>query len=513
MYLAKQILINTVTGWLTRAFSICIALILTPVLLSSLGKYDYGLWVSIGQGAGLLMLLDFGIANSVCRFIVREDVLIDPKAKNGIFSTAMFFFVVAAFLVVFITFLITPLLPGLLNVDESHKKIVQLVFFVFGLNTALILPLRVGRGLLQAKHRYDYIDLISTIANIIQFGLVLFCWWQNALGLIYLCWITVSCVALAEFFLFVKSLRLFPGIRFSFLLITKKRLRDLFSLGSSSLVQTFSGMLQGRGLTLAITIMLGAGITPLFFIPFSLLQRLGPFIGRAGATFMPIASGLDSVGDVNRIMRLSTYGMRYALMLGMSIGIFLILFGRELLQLWLGNGALLQSDIETMYLVLIIMIFPLVFSRANKGNQSILRATGAHWIASNLLLVFSIIGLLVGIMLMKFTSLGIWGAVIGWSIRTIIADGILFTVVILKRFGTEKSIYFKSAYLRPLLVSVPVLFFNYILISFVSLNSISNIVFCSFIYIVTSIACILFFCVEADHRKALFAFVKRTSST
>ena len=56
MSLKKIIIRNVAAGWVGKASSIIATIIITPVLLSHFGKYEYGMWVAIGQGAALLMM-------------------------------------------------------------------------------------------------------------------------------------------------------------------------------------------------------------------------------------------------------------------------------------------------------------------------------------------------------------------------------------------------------------------------------------------------------------------------
>ena len=77
-----QVVFNsTVTGALTRVSSIVIGLFTLPIIMSQLGKTEYGLWVLIGQSVGFVALSEMGISQAVSRSIARDRIIIAKKTK------------------------------------------------------------------------------------------------------------------------------------------------------------------------------------------------------------------------------------------------------------------------------------------------------------------------------------------------------------------------------------------------------------------------------------------------
>ncbi len=509
MGLKKQIIINTIAGWLTRLTTMAIAMIMTPLLLSALGQHDYGLWIAIGQGAGLFYLLDFGVANSVCRFISKVDAERNQSDRNAIFSTAMMYFGIGIFFVLLITLLVTIFLPDIFKLDTSQHNIARFLFIMLGLNVAVLFPLRVGRGLLQSLNRYDYIDILSLIINITQLIFVSIFYYFGILDLIFLCLISVVSSIAMEFFIFYKAMGFYPEIKFSVEAITPKYFKEFFSLGSSSLVQTFSAMLYTRGQILVVSIFIGISAVPLFSIPSSILMQIGPLIGRTGATFMPIASKMDSCGEIGILSRLSTYGVRYGLMVGLLIGGYLIIFGEDILSLWLRKTNISMSGIKDMYSILIIMVFPLILARANKGNQTILRATGDHWIVSNSLLIFSTIGLITSVLLIKYTTLGVLSVAIGWSLKAMIPEAVFFPFLVMRKYNISIIQYLRTAYFVPLVAFIPVVLFGYIFDCLISIDLVLKLGISTFLYFFIGIICTYFLCVEKNHKKMIKNYLRQ----
>jgi O-antigen/teichoic acid export membrane protein len=67
--IAKQIAFGATAGWVSRAVSILMGLVLFPVLFRNLGREELGVWLLLGQSWAVLGVLDFGLAVTLTRRI------------------------------------------------------------------------------------------------------------------------------------------------------------------------------------------------------------------------------------------------------------------------------------------------------------------------------------------------------------------------------------------------------------------------------------------------------------
>lgn len=84
-FLTKRILTNIAVGWTSKLLISLSGVILTPMLIKGLGKYEYGIWVAIGQLISFLLLADLGVANSIGRLISKYDAMGLIEKKQHIF--------------------------------------------------------------------------------------------------------------------------------------------------------------------------------------------------------------------------------------------------------------------------------------------------------------------------------------------------------------------------------------------------------------------------------------------
>src|SRR5690625_876485 len=72
-------------------------LILTPFIIRNLGDSEYGLYMLIGAFVGYIAVLDFGLGNTVVRFVAKYRAENDKKSEeNFLFSTIIIYGVISA---------------------------------------------------------------------------------------------------------------------------------------------------------------------------------------------------------------------------------------------------------------------------------------------------------------------------------------------------------------------------------------------------------------------------------
>ena len=67
----SQIKTASIVSYLTIFTNIIVGIGLTPFILSSLGKSEYGLYMLVGSLIGYLALLDFGLNSTTVRFVSK----------------------------------------------------------------------------------------------------------------------------------------------------------------------------------------------------------------------------------------------------------------------------------------------------------------------------------------------------------------------------------------------------------------------------------------------------------
>ena len=127
--LKKGALLSYLTIFLTNG----IGLVLTPFMIHELGDSEYGLYTLIGSLIGYISVLDFGLNNTIIRFVSKYRALEDKKGEENFLATTMIIYGVISTLVgiagVFIFFNLESIFTKL-TVEEIEKAKIMFTILI-----------------------------------------------------------------------------------------------------------------------------------------------------------------------------------------------------------------------------------------------------------------------------------------------------------------------------------------------------------------------------------------------
>jgi O-antigen/teichoic acid export membrane protein len=151
---------GSLSGIAATAAGVLSAAITTPVLLTTMGASQYGVWVMLTSIAGYAQLADFGLGFSVGRFVGEYRVQRDVAALRSYFGSAGLIYggVLAAVLTV--SAVLGLLIPRVADIPASQRS----VFFVSALVVGLATALAIGMALLlNVLHAYQRLRLANGV--------------------------------------------------------------------------------------------------------------------------------------------------------------------------------------------------------------------------------------------------------------------------------------------------------------------------------------------------------------
>ena len=375
----KIFVVNSLAGWGSKIFQILCMLILTPLLLSGLGKERYGAWILVGQLAAYLMMLDLGVSSSIARYYARHMAEEDILSNKHLYSTATFILSSVGFVVILISWFARNYVAYFYEVEASIYRDFTVALVLSGLCLAVTLPFRVFMGILQAYHKLYYVDLSIFISSLVKFiGIIYlnYFWHWSLTNLAYI--LLVS--EFSKYLLMSVFVKHLSGAvtNFSFEYVSWKMTSKIYSLGIASF---FSSLLKTVRQQAPITLVgkvFGLGMVPVISIPLSVLRNVGALIGRIGTVFTAVSSELDAVGKKDRIASLNIEVTRLLLSVTFAGALLIVFFSQSVLSLWL------RDNIDKNSLVLIskslsILVMPYFIYVSMTGLSNTLMATGHHF--------------------------------------------------------------------------------------------------------------------------------------
>jgi O-antigen/teichoic acid export membrane protein len=477
-------------------------IIITPLLLTRLGKEGYGVWMLVGQVIAYLAILDLGVGSSIGRFVAKYNARRDYKNISRIISSAIFLFFMSSILIILGTFILWPNFSKFFDLSDKYFNTGRWLILLTGLGVALSFPLKIGQGVLEGIHRFHLIYLLRASGSFIKLLLISIVF--GLLGyksLILLAIITIVITVLPNLLMCTTAHKKFPDVSLGFKYIDFSSLKEISSLSLSALLVTLATLLFNQGQIISVGKIVGPEAVTLYIIPVMLLTYGSMVTAYIIAAFKPMASHMQALDKKQGLKELNIRGVKISFAICLFIAVIAMAFGYPFFRIWLSASKdLSEQDFTVLYNVLAIMVIGFAVGAPQNITAKMLSGTNRQWFAAFVSLAASITGLFIGIFFMTKTSLGLRGMALGWSAVLIIKGVLVFPLSACHYFKINIFSYLKKVYL-PLLMAVTVLataaYITRAIINTVSVASlVLGIAFCTCVYAVA----VYFFCLDEKEK-------------
>ena len=89
----SQLKKGAVLSYLNIVLTNVIGLVLTPFIIKSLGDAEYGLYTLIGSLVAYISILDFGLNNTIVRFVAKYKAQGDVKGEQNFLASSLLIYV------------------------------------------------------------------------------------------------------------------------------------------------------------------------------------------------------------------------------------------------------------------------------------------------------------------------------------------------------------------------------------------------------------------------------------
>jgi len=478
------------------------ALVITPLLITQLGKEGYGVWMLVGQVIAYLAILDLGVGSSVGRFVAKYNAGKDYTSLSRIVSSAIFLFLVSSILIMFATLILWPNFSKLFNLSTEYFNTGRWLVLITGLGVASAFPLKIGQGILEGIHCFHLIYLFRASGAFFKLLLIGFLFGLlRHNSLLLLAAITVVVTVLPNLLMCGTAYRKFSNVSLGLTHVKLSSLKEIWSLSLTALLGTLATLLFNQGQVLSVGRIIGPETVTLYAIPIMLLTYGSMITSYIVAAFKPMASHMQALNKKQSLRELGIGGVKVSLTICLFIAVAAIAFGHPFFRIWLSSKALSVQDLTVLSNVLTIMVIGFAIGVPQSVTAKILSGTDRQWFVALTSLVASLIGLCVGFVLMLKTSLGLYGMATGWATVFFVKGVLVLPVTACRHLGIEPYSYIRKAYLPPLVVAAILAVAAYSIrhvfdaISIVSLTL--SIISCLVVYAIA----VYFICLDDNQKK------------
>jgi O-antigen/teichoic acid export membrane protein len=410
-----------------------IVFFLTPYVISSIGKEGYGVWTLICSIISYFSLLQLGVGTGIVRYIPFYEGQKAYSHMNGIFSTALAFYIVVGLIVLFISFLGAPTLSFIFGKGHEFQNLFRLV----GIATALQCPVAVLDAAFRSKEKFvqaNYLTIILAIVRAIGFIITL----SAGYGIAGMGWTLLFQSLFSCFLYWIVLIKVCPELKISLAEIKFSYLSALLNIGVMALVMSFGFMLRFNSDRIIIGKYINIETVGIYGIVAALLMYYRDAVGAVSRVLMPRFGFLDGQKDTKSIERLFLDGTKIVAIIAVGAAGMLFSLGPSFIQLWVGTG------FERAYSVLFVLAVAQMIDQSQTTSISLLAGSGKQGALAVFALSEGIVGVVLAIFLRNY---GLIGVSLGFAIPMIITQLFIRPIYVCRFIKIGFTYYFKTCLL------------------------------------------------------------------
>lgn len=328
---------TVLTNYLHSAALILVAIGVTPVLVRSLGKTEFGIWALVGTLALYLELLEFGFAGATVRKIAEFDAVARREQLRRAVATSFWLLTIPGLIALALGVAVAFLFPVIFDVPASLEAAATILVLLVTFDLALSIPADTFGGVLIGLQRYDLLNatLIATVLAQAAAWVVIL---ALGGGLVALGIATISISLAGQLARFVIARRLVPEIRLSRRHFDRKLVRPLATLSVWYSIEEISWVVRSRADVIIVGVIAGVPAAAIYAVGQKLALAGTSLVAPVADGFFPLSSALAAKGDTARLRGAIVTGTRISLAIALPLAITIGVLAVPALDAWVGAG-------------------------------------------------------------------------------------------------------------------------------------------------------------------------------
>jgi len=400
----RVILRNIFSNWAAYFVSVVIGLVLSPIVVHSLGNNLYGIWTIIVSFSGYYGLVNFGITPSISYYLSHYYARNDVEQINRVASTAQTTLTLLSLLVMLIALPLAFWGGAVFSIEPQHAEEFTWAVLIMALTFVLGFLFAVYQSFFVVLQRYDLRNAVQISTDILR-ALLIFLALKNGYKIITISLITCAC-SLATYSLYALIIsRMYPQLRLRIADASRQTLGMIMNYGLFALFGELARQILFYSSAILIGIFLNTAMVTFFAIAGNLIDYARNFLGTMTRVFFPVAAQSHSRAEHDNLQTLFFEGTKYSFLITILIVVGFITMGEQFIVLWMG------PEYSKSYRVLFILSIGYIpFFLSSTSNQVMMGMKQVAFMAKiNAMAAF--VSIAVSILLIQ--DFGIEGVAIG----------------------------------------------------------------------------------------------------
>ena len=498
----SQIKTASIVSYLTIFTNIIVGIGLTPFILSSLGKSEYGLYMLVGSLIGYLALLDFGLNSTTVRFVSKYRHEKNKDKEEAFIATNLGIYAGLAILIALVGLIFYTTIDYFfdnLSTDELHlfkvMYLIMLLNLIFGMVRSPLV------GIIMAYEEFNFPKILNYLRIILRaVTIIIFLkYGGKALAIVLIDTFFGFSILLIYFgFIYFKL-----PVKFNFLKFRKRFINKIFSYS----IWIFLGVLMDQLYWRSGQTILGIKSTTeeiaVFAMGMLFISYYMTMSSAISGLFLPTATKMyvnKASKDELRNLMIKVGRIQWFIISNMLFGF--LFFGKQFIQLWIGDGY------EDSWVIAVILMLALTIPSIQNVGNSILEAYYLHVRKIQVNTGFAIISVIFAVFLVDiYDSIGI---AMACASSVFLGQVVYNNYYFKKHLGLNLKAYTLSM-LKGNAISIPLILIAAYLVNLISFDSESwfNLAFKVLLFITASTTFIYFIAMNNYEKGLINSLIRK----
>lgn len=441
-----RIVKNSLFNLLRTVITVPITLLLMPYIIRHLGKEEFGIWALVGVISSYAQLSDFGITESLIKFMAEFKAREDTLRLNQLINTALTLYVIISIIISPLFVFILPFvagkilnIPGELQVKAIYVFTIAVVLFFVNMLMGVFNSLIIG---FQRMGHSNLINLVSTV--MMACGTIFFL--ESGFGLVGLIYNNVLVTVLVIFLNLRVARYLFKPMRINpFVFFSKEMCNNIFHFSWKIQVSNLAVLMILQIDRVLLSHFVGLASVSYYEVANRIASQARALVATVFNPIAPASSELQANDEKEKLAGLYRRSFKYMAISAVPFSILIIALAHPFVRTWIGPGY--EVSAVTMQLLMAAYMVNLL---TGPGSW-ILNGINKPHISMRSSLVAGVTNLVLCLLLVRW--IGYYGIIIG-IFSSLFTSALYFIWMVHKNIeGIEWSIY-RRALARPLVLSV-----------------------------------------------------------
>src|SRR6202789_4381737 len=288
---SKRFAFDVTMNWISMAVGMVVPFFLAPIVIHSLGKVQYGVWILAVSTVAYLGLLDLGLRSAVIRYVSKADAQGNTVEAQKAIGAALWFRILIAAGAMVLSFVLAVVFPHLFKVPNGLERPAQVTVLMCAFAVAVTLVSGVFGAVLSAIHSFDLLSGVTLTQTVVKAaGVILIL--HSGRGLIALAYWEFAVTLLAGVATWGIAVKIFPVWRVRLGQPDIKTLKMIWSYSFTTFIIVIAVQVVFNTDNIVVGALVSVGAVIFYSIGGSLVAYSRQVVSAGATKFIPMASHL-----------------------------------------------------------------------------------------------------------------------------------------------------------------------------------------------------------------------------